>query len=77
MREPGADSRVKGHELQNYKKIIRESAFFDTILVLAIEIENIIVEIAYLNSPRRKVKSSNLLSTVMGRVARKPEKLCL
>ena len=54
MREPGADSRVKGHEVQNYKKFIRESAFFDTILVLAIEIESIIVKVAYLNSPRRE-----------------------
>ena len=54
MREPGADSRVKGHELHNYKKFIRESAFFDTILVLAIEIESIIVKVAYLNSPRRE-----------------------
>lgn len=54
MREPGADSRVKGHELHDYKKFIRESAFFDTIFTLAIEIEIIIVKVAYLNFPRRE-----------------------
>ena len=45
---------AKSAELHNYKNFICEPAFFDTIFMLAIEIESIIVKVAYLNSPRRE-----------------------